>query len=84
MRVTTDSNLRCMVRFLVSDRLIVDIITNVRNVSFPGVPKALRWTPKTEPLGMLARFARALHAAIKKGRGAHTFSPREKVPRRGG
>src|SRR5271157_2179372 len=33
---------------------------------------------------MLARFARALHTAIKKGRGAHTFSPREKVPRRGG
>ena len=32
----------------------------------------------------LARFARALHTAIKKGRGAHTFSPREKVPRRGG
>ncbi len=34
--------------------------------------------------GKLARFARALHTAIKKGRGAHTFSPREKVPRRGG
>ncbi|MGO8901111.1 MAG: hypothetical protein ACLQU5_22555 [Isosphaeraceae bacterium] len=33
---------------------------------------------------VLARFARALHTAIKKGRGAHTFSPREKVPRRGG
>jgi len=31
-----------------------------------------------------ARFARALHTAIKNGRGAHTFSPREKVPRRGG
>src|SRR5208337_2553326 len=32
----------------------------------------------------LARFARALHTAIKKGRGDPTFSPREKVPRRGG
>src|SRR5208283_899434 len=32
----------------------------------------------------LARFARALHTAIKKGCGAHTFSPREKVPRRAG
>jgi len=34
--------------------------------------------------GHLARFARALHIAIKKGRGDPTFSPREKVPRRGG
>ena len=33
---------------------------------------------------VLARFARALHTAIKKGRGDPTFSPREKVPRRGG
>jgi hypothetical protein len=32
----------------------------------------------------LARFARALHTAIKKGRGDPTFSLREKVPRRGG
>src|SRR5271157_5475867 len=34
--------------------------------------------------GSLARFARALHTAIKKGRGDPTFSPREKVARRGG
>ena len=32
----------------------------------------------------LARFACALRRAIKKGHDAHTFSPREKVPCRGG
>ncbi len=42
-------------------------------------------TGAAEPLGWaLARFARALHTAIKKGRGDPTFSPREKVPRKGG
>ncbi len=58
MRVTTDSNLRCLVPFLVSDRLIVGIITNVRNVSFPGVPKALRWTPKTNTVELAVTYCR--------------------------
>jgi len=43
--------------------------------------------PSKEQVGIsgpLARFARALYTAIKKGRGDPTFSPREKVPRRGG
>ena len=39
-------NLRCMIRFLVSDRLPIGIITNVRNVSFPGTPSAHPWSPK--------------------------------------
>jgi hypothetical protein len=46
------------------------------------------WAPLIERLwaadSVLARFARALCSAIKKSHGAHTFSPREKVPRRGG
>jgi len=35
-------------------------------------------------LRLLERFAHALHTAINQGRYAHTFSLREKVPRRGG
>ena len=35
-------------------------------------------------MASLARFALALHTAITKGGRDHTFSPWEKVPRRGG
>ena len=55
-----------------------------KKISQPRMKHGWNTDKKVGQLPQLARFARALHIAIKKGRGAHTFSPREKVPRRGG
>src|SRR5208337_4252491 len=45
----------------------------VRVVRKPSLKARAETTPS-----ILARFARALHTAIKKGRGAHTFSLRQR------